>query len=264
MLKKRIIFALLYSDGYFFLSRNFRLQKVGDVNWLINNFGFGKTCHFIDELICLLIKENPTKDDKNKFFSDINNLRKKFFVPITLGGGIRTLNDAKIFFLNGADKIMLNSAVYDTTLIQSISDLYGEQSISVKVDYRMSDNGNERNIFINGGSKFKVTLSDFIINYLDLFLYGEIIFNSIDQSGSGAGFDMEILKKLPDRIVKPFLLMGGAGMPEHICDALKIAKVSGLVTSNLFNFLGTGLEVCRKKSLENGINLAKFSSVELV
>ena len=85
LLKKRIIFALLYSDGYFFLSRNFRLQKVGDVNWLINNFGFGKTCHFIDELICLLIKENPTKDDKNKFFSDINNLRKKCVKAIKNG-----------------------------------------------------------------------------------------------------------------------------------------------------------------------------------
>ena len=264
MVKKRIIFALLYSDGYFFLSRNFRLQKVGDVKWLINNFGFGKTCHFIDELICLLIKKNPTNKDKQKFFSDINTLRRRFFVPITLGGGIRTLNDAKMFFLNGADKIMLNSAVYDSILIQGISDLYGEQSISVKVDYRVSDNSNERNIFINGGSKFKVTLSDFIKSYLDLFSYGEIVFNSIDQSGSGAGFDIEILKKLPNKIVKPLLLMGGAGMPEHICDVLKIAKVSGLVTSNLFNFLGTGLELCRKKSLENGINMANFSSVELV
>ena len=56
--------------------------------------------------------------------------------------------------------------------------------------------------------------------------------------------------------------MGGAGKPEHISDALKISKISGLVTANLFNFLGTGLEVCRKKSLKNGIDLANFSSVE--
>ena len=262
MVKKRIIFALLYLDGYFFLSRNFRLQKVGDIEWLINNFGFGETCHFIDELICLLIKKNPTNEDKKKFFTDINLLRKKFFVPITLGGGIRTLNDAKLFFLNGADKVMLNSAFYDNILIQDISHLYGEQSISVKIDYRKSDNNDERNIFIYGGTKFKITLSNFIKNYLDIFSYGEIIFNSIDQAGSAAGLDMEILKKLPNKTINPVLLMGGAGKPEHISEALKTTKVSGLVTANLFNFLGTGLEVCRKKSLENGINLADFGSVK--
>ena len=70
MLKKRIIFALLYSDGYFHLSRNFRLQKVGDLNWLIKNFGFGETCHFIDELTCILVKRNPTRDDKKNFLLD--------------------------------------------------------------------------------------------------------------------------------------------------------------------------------------------------
>ena len=67
MLKKRIIFALLYSDGYFHLSRNFRLQKVGNLDWLIHNFGFGETCHFIDELMCILVKENPSKEDKISF-----------------------------------------------------------------------------------------------------------------------------------------------------------------------------------------------------
>ena len=77
MIKKRIIFALLYQDGYFYLSRNFKLQKVGNLKWLINNFGFGKTSNHIDELICLLVKKNPTQEDKEVFFQDINELRKK-------------------------------------------------------------------------------------------------------------------------------------------------------------------------------------------
>ena len=115
---------MLYSDGFFFLSRNFRLQKVGNIDWLINNFGFGDTCHFIDELICLIVKKNPTNDDKKKFFLDINNLRKKIFVPITLGGGIRSLNDAKMCFLNGADKILLNSSIYDNELLQKHFQVY--------------------------------------------------------------------------------------------------------------------------------------------
>ena len=64
MLNKRIIFALLFKDGFFHLSRNFRLQKVGDVNWLINNFGFGETCDFIDELVCILVKKIHQKKIK--------------------------------------------------------------------------------------------------------------------------------------------------------------------------------------------------------
>ena len=116
MIKKRIIFALLYQDGYFYLSRNFKLQKVGDLNWLINNFGFGITSNHIDELICLLVKKQPTQKDKNLFLKDINELRKKIFIPITLGGGVRSLSDVKNLFNNGADKVLLNSSIFKKTL----------------------------------------------------------------------------------------------------------------------------------------------------
>jgi len=83
MLYKRIIYALLYRDGFFYLSRNFRLQKVGDVNWLKNNFGFGETCNFIDELMILLVAKNPNKKEILQYFNDVNKLRENIFVPIT-------------------------------------------------------------------------------------------------------------------------------------------------------------------------------------
>ena len=98
MIFKRIIYALLYSRGDFFLSRNFRLQKVGDVKWLKNNFGFGETCNSIDELIIILVSKNPDKREISNYFDDVNNLREKIFVPITLGGGIRNSLDAKSCF----------------------------------------------------------------------------------------------------------------------------------------------------------------------
>tara|TARA_B100001057_G_C22831018_1_gene943405 strand:+ start:1541 stop:2332 length:792 start_codon:yes stop_codon:yes gene_type:complete len=259
LIKKRIIFALLYQDGYFYLSRNFKLQKVGDLNWLTNNFGFGVTSNHIDELICLLVKKQPTQKDKNLFLKDINELRRKIFIPITLGGGIRSLNDVTNFFNNGADKILLNSSIFKKNFTKEISEIYGEQSISIMIDYLIDEN-NEDKIMINCGTKFTMNLKNFF-NNMNGIKFGEIIFNSIENDGTGNGLDLNLIKKIPKNWKKkPILLMGGAGKPEHIAEALKLKNVSGIITANLFNFLGTGLQKSRKKSISSNINLADFSS----
>ena len=98
MVYKRIIYSLLYSKGFFHLSRNFRLQQVGDVEWLKNNFGFGETCDYIDELMITLVTKNPDKNEINNYFKDVKKLKEKIFVPIILGGGIRTFDQAKNCF----------------------------------------------------------------------------------------------------------------------------------------------------------------------
>jgi cyclase len=259
LIKKRIIFALLYQDGYFYLSRNFKLQKVGDLNWLINNFGFGVTSNHIDELICLLVKKQPTSKDKKQFFSDINELRKKIFIPITLGGGIRDLKDVAAYFNNGADKVLLNTSIFKESLTKEISAVYGEQSISIMVDYQCDEINGDK-VYVNCGTKFKMYLSEFFTK-MNTIHFGEIILNSIENDGTGNGLDLKIFKKVPKSCkTKPILLMGGAGKPEHIAEGLKNDNVSGVITANLFNFLGTGLEESRKKSIKQKINLANFSS----
>ena len=261
MIKKRIIFSLLYQDGFFYLSRNFKLQRVGDVSWLINNFGFGETCDYIDELICLLVKKSPTNEDKKKFFKDIGLLRKKIFVPITLGGGIRALDDAHKYFLNGADKILLNTSIYDKKLMNDILEVYGEQAISIMIDYIRSEDGKTDDIYINCGSEFKLNLETFFEDHFNDIPCGEIILNSIEDDGTGNGLDLKVIKKIPKSVDnKSILLMGGAGKAEHIVKGLSHKNISGVVTANLFNFLGTGLEISRKMSLENNINLVNFNS----
>ena len=77
MVYKRIIYSLLYSKGFFHLSRNFRLQQVGDVEWLKNNFGFGETCDYIDELMITLVTKNPDKNEINNYFKDVKKLKEK-------------------------------------------------------------------------------------------------------------------------------------------------------------------------------------------
>ena len=115
MIYKRIVYALLYKEKNFFLSRNFRLQKVGDINWLKDNYSFGKTCEYVDEIIILHIEPNPSAKQTSEFIENVNKFKERVFVPIVLGGGIKTLHDAKIYFENGADKVSLNTVVHNET-----------------------------------------------------------------------------------------------------------------------------------------------------
>lgn len=138
------------------------------------------------------------------------------------------------------------------------AELWGEQSISIMIDYQAINNNEDYNIFTESGTKSLMKFGNFKNNILPKIPYGELILNSIDRDGNGTGLDLEIMKNFNDKIKSPILLMGGAGKPEHILEGLKIKNVSGVLTANLFNFLGSGLELARKKSIDNGISLANF------
>ena len=109
MLRKRLIFTLIYSDGYFMQSRNFRLQKVGDINWLKKNYKFKRTSFSIDELIIL----DASRESKlsEQFLNDVENLAMDCFIPISVGGGVDSLEKCKNLFSKGADKIVLNTVL---------------------------------------------------------------------------------------------------------------------------------------------------------
>ena len=254
---KRIIYCLYLKENFFYLSRNFRLQKVGDLNWLIKNFGFGSTTNYIDELMIILVKKNPNEEDFENYFENIKNLRKNIFIPIILGGNIKSLDMAKKFFDNGADKISINTASYrNKNIIEMIANLFGSQSISVMIDYKKKED--EINLYSDCGTKLEKISLNKHLDELEKLSCGEIILNSIDNDGNGAGLDFEVLQYVKNNYMKPILIMGGAGKPEHLSDALDKKKISGVITANLFNFLGTGLNVARKKLIENGIRVAKF------
>ena len=263
-MNKRIIYALFYKEGSFHLSRNFRLQKVGNIDWLKNNFGFGQTCDFIDELIIILVKKSPTQEDYRSYFNDIEELRKTIFVPITLGGGIRDLKSAKNCFINGADKILINTAFFsDEKILADISNIYGSQAISLMIDYNIDITKKKRTVYTHCGSKKNIELNSKLLNKVSKSNCGDVILNSIEQDGTGSSLDLEILENIDSEFSKPLLIMGGAGKPEHITDALKLDKVNGVITGNLFNFLGTGLEISRNLAIKSGVKLANFEKIEL-
>ena len=115
MLRKRIIFTLIYCDGYFMQSRNFRLQKVGDIHWLKKNYQFQKIAFSLDELIILNASRN--KKDMQDFATVVCDLAENVFIPVCAGGGICSVEDADMLFNNGADKIVLNTALFNNSAL---------------------------------------------------------------------------------------------------------------------------------------------------
>lgn len=251
MLKKRIIFVLFYHDGYFHLSRNFRLQKVGDCDWLIDKFRFSCIGDYIDELIILDVSRNLSDTDSRKFRESIRMLMKKIFVPLTIGGGIRNISDAHNYFQVGADKVSMNWAISENPeLISEVAGKYGSQAVTVSLDAKLGMDGYEA--YINNGNDRIGPVSDFI-KTSEKIGAGEILITSIDQDGTGAGLDSKLLASLP-HVSVPIIACGGAGKPEHFNEILSMPNISGVATGNLFNFIGTGFQELRSelcKSLNN-------------
>lgn len=256
MLRKRIIFTLIYSQGYFNQSRNFRLQKVGNLNWLEKNYKFQNIAFSLDELIIL----NANKGDKEmqQFALAITDLVNDVFIPIAAGGGIRTLADAELLFLSGADKIVLNSVLFENPeLVGEIAKIYGTQSIVASVDYKKNNGVNEVYIH-NGTQKIDMILEEYL-EYLESLRIGEIYLNSIDKDGTGFGYDFEVISELEKKIKYPLIIAGGAGNESHLMEGLRMDGVSAVATANLFNFIGDGLPIARKKILESGENISNWN-----
>ena len=257
MLKKRIIFTLLYNNGYFIQSRNFRRQKIGTKQWINKNYNFSYVSNFIDELIVLDISKIKKR---KKFIQDCKSVSNKVFVPISLGGGINSHDDAKFYFNNGADKVILNTSVYKTPkILEKISEDYGSSSIIVSIDVK-NING-KYIVFVNNGTE---NTNIVLENYLDMisnYNFAEIYLNSIDRDGTGYGIDLNLLNRLKNLDFK-LIVSGGLGNFNHFLQAFKhINKVEAVATSNLLNFVGNSLQIVRNNLLKKKISLSRRSKI---
>lgn len=256
MAKKRLIFTLHYNSGYFCLSRNFRLQKAGDLNWLNKNYNFPKIAFSIDELVILDVSRE--KRDTKKFSDILKELAKEIFVPISAGGGINTFADAKNLFESGADKIVINSSLYkNPNIVCSIAEVYGAQSIIASVDFNLNKVG-DAEVFIENGSRvIELSLRKYV-EYLNTLPIGELYLHSMKQDGTGQGYEMKTYSDISNELRKPFIISGGAGNKHHLEEGLNQEFVDAVSTANLFNFIGSGLPSARDYLLAKGCNIPKF------
>lgn len=255
MLRKRLIFTLIYSDGYFMQSRNFRLQRVGDLRWLQENYHIETTARSIDELIVL----NASRGEKrqHEFAHAIEELVDKVFIPIAVGGGIRSLQDAELLFQSGADKLVVNTAIDEApSMVKSLISRFGAQSIVASIDYKTI--GNVHKVLVGNGSvELKQDIFEYIKRVAGLGV-GEIYLNSIDRDGTGFGYDKAFLEEVAHIVDVPIIAAGGAGNSKHFEEMLDSDVISAAATANLLNFVGDGLEKARLELLNQGIDLPKW------
>lgn len=258
MLAKRVGLTLLYESGHFCISRNFRLQRVGKLKWLIDNYGLDNVGCFIDDLTIIDCSKNTTRQSED-FIEDVKKILELVYIPVSIGGGINNELQVDKLFNIGADRVILTNQLLknENNIIEKIAERYGNQSLVGKIDVRNGIN-NEYFIYSNDGDR-KIESTNIFVNrnYLTSRL-GELIVCSINQDGTGQGLDLNSISDIQDKITTPIVLMGGISKAEQIVDGLQNPRVSGVTTSNLFNFLGNGLKNARSHVIRSGINIASW------
>ena len=259
MLKKRIVFTLLYDNGQFMLSRNFRLQKVGNLEWLKKNYNFAHISFFIDELLVL----DVTRGERNDlaFCDTLKLLTEGCFVPIAAGGGVRSVSSARQLLRSGADKVVLNTPIFrNPKLLEELTEEFGQQCLIGSLDIKKTEDDKYRILIESGSEELKLSARD-ELKKIRFGSVGEWYLNSINRDGTGQGYNMDMLNQLPDDWSVPIILAGGAGNASHMAVGLNDPRVDAVATANLFNFIGDGLKQARDSLILEGVELAKWPMV---
>ncbi len=232
MLTKRIIPCLDVHNGRVVKGVNFvNLQDAGDPV----EIGAAYDKAGADELVFLDI--TASSDNRNTVVDMVRRVAERVFIPFTVGGGIRTVEDFKMLLREGADKISINSSAVNTPrLISDAADKFGRQCVVVAIDARRRTDGKGWNVFKNGG---RVDTGLDAVEWAaeaDRLGAGEILLTSMDCDGTKAGYDDELNRIIADLVSVPVIASGGAGTMEHFRRALTEGKADAALAASLFHY----------------------------
>lgn len=197
-----------------------------------------------DELVFLDI--TASSDARETVVDMVRRVAEQVFIPFTVGGGIRTVEDFKKILREGADKVAVNSAaIMNPQLIAEAADKFGRQCVVVAIDAKRRADGSGWNIYKNGG---RVDMGIDAVEWAmkaDALGAGEILLTSMDCDGTKAGYDLELTKMVADNVSVPVIASGGAGTKAHFYDALSTGHADAALAASLFHF--KELEICEVK-----------------
>ena len=248
MLAKRIIPCLDVTNGRVVKGINFLdLKDAGDPVLIAQKYN----AEGADELTFLDI--TATSDNKEIILPIIEAVANKVFIPLTVGGGIKSINDVKALLNAGADKVSINSAaIKNPQLIQEISSYYGSQCLVVAIDAK-SVGQNKWNIFSHGGRTDTGIDAVEWAKTIENLGAGEILLTSMDRDGTKTGFDLELTKAISTTVNIPVIASGGVGNLQHLADGIKIGKADAVLAASIFHFGQYTIQEAKKYLIKNGI-----------
>ncbi|MCI8584918.1 MAG: imidazole glycerol phosphate synthase subunit HisF [Lachnospiraceae bacterium] len=232
MLTKRIIPCLDVNNGRVVKGVNFvNLKDAGDPVEIAAAYDRAGA----DELVFLDI--TATSDARKTVVDMVRRVAETVFIPFTVGGGIRTVEDFRELLREGADKISVNSAaIMRPELIREAADKFGSQCVVVAIDARRREDGSGWNIYKNGGRiDMGIDAVEWAVRACKLGA-GEILLTSMDCDGTKAGYDIELTRTIAERVPVPVIASGGAGTLEHFKEALTEGKADAALAASLFHY----------------------------
>lgn len=251
MFTKRIIPCLDVNNGRVVKGTNFvNLRDAGDpveVAGLYDKAG-------ADELVFLDI--TASSDRRETTVELVRKVAEKVFIPFTVGGGIRTVEDFKLLLREGADKISINSSAIDNPrLISDAADKFGSQCVVVAIDAKRRADGSGWNIYKMGGRvDTGIDALEWAVKANKLGA-GEILLTSMDCDGVKQGYDIELTRTIAENVSIPVIASGGAGKPEHFYDALTQGKADAALAASLFHYKELEIADLKKYLAQRGVSV---------
>lgn len=207
-----------------------------------------------DELVFLDI--TASSDARETVVDMVRKVAEKVFIPFTVGGGIRTVDDFKTILREGADKVSVNSAAINhPELISEAAEKFGSQCVVVAIDAKRRADGSGWNIYKNGG---RIDMGIDAVEWAmkaDRLGAGEILLTSMDCDGTKAGYDIELTRIISENVSIPVIASGGAGNLEHFKDALTVGKADAALAASLFHFKELEIREVKEYLRQEGISV---------
>ena len=207
-----------------------------------------------DELVFLDI--TASSDARGTVVDMVRKVAERVFIPFTVGGGIRTVDDFKAILREGADKVSVNSAaIMNPNLISEAADKFGSQCVVVAIDAKRNPDQKSWNIYKNGG---RVDMGIDAVEWAmkaDRLGAGEILLTSMDCDGTKAGYDIELTKIISENVSIPVIASGGAGKLEHFKDALIDGMADAALAASLFHFKELEIKQVKEYLRQEGISV---------
>ncbi len=203
--------------------------------------------------ICML-DIDASYQERSTTLATVEAIANQVFIPFTVGGGIKKIQDIEVLLKSGADKVSINtSAILEPKLIEDASKEFGSQCIVVAIDAKKE--GDLWSVFTHGGkNKTQLNAIDWAKKVEDLGA-GEILMTSMDKDGTKSGYDNDLNQKLASELKIPLIASGGAGALEHLVDAIKVGKAEAILAASIFHYKEISIEKVKEVLLMNNISV---------